>query len=155
MSEPRSDFRSTRRVEFADTDMAGIMHFSNYFRYMESIEHEFFRSLGLSVHQSSPTGMVGYARVSASCDYRAPLRYQDVVEIHLLVAEKRSKSISYIAQFRKPGNRDAPPVAIGRWTVVCIKKQSGESELTSAALPEDVNALLQVAPSELIPAKGQ
>ena len=149
------EFTTTRTVEFAETDMAGIMHFSNYFRYMESTEHEFFRSLGLSVHQSSPTGMIGWARVSASCDYRAPLRYEDVVEIHLLVAEKRSKSISYIAEFRKLDNRNASPVAIGRWTVVCVRNEGGKSELTSALIPEDVNELLQVAPSESIPAKGQ
>src|SRR5213078_989612 len=42
-------FRTTRRVEFADTDMAGIVHFANFFRYMESAEHEFLRSHGLSV----------------------------------------------------------------------------------------------------------
>ena len=149
------EFTTTRTVEFADTDMAGIMHFSNYFRYMESTEHEFFRSLGLSVHQSSSAGMIGWARVSAACDYRAPLRYEDVVEIHLLVAEKRSKSISYIAEFRKADNRSTPPLAIGRWTVVYVTKQGGDSELTSAVIPDDVNALLQVAPSELIPAKGQ
>lgn len=149
------EFTATRTVEFADTDMAGIMHFSNYFRYMESTEHEFFRSLGLSVHQSSSAGMIGWARVSASCDYRAPLRYEDVVEIHLLVAEKRNKSISYVAQFRKADNLNAPPLAIGRWTVVCVTREDGESQLSSVAIPDKINALLQVAPSELIPAKGQ
>ena len=39
-------FTMQRRVEFAETDMAGILHFSNYFRFMESVEHAFFRSLG-------------------------------------------------------------------------------------------------------------
>ena len=46
MSEP---FRVTRRVEFGDTDMAGIVHFSNFFRYMESAETAFLRARGLSV----------------------------------------------------------------------------------------------------------
>ena len=71
------EFKMKRHVEFAETDMAGIMHFANYFRYMEVVEHAFFRSLGLSVHQSSVEGMNGFARVHASCDYHAPLRYQD------------------------------------------------------------------------------
>ena len=43
-------FCTTRLVEFHDTDMAGIMHFASFFHYMESAEHEFIRSLGLSVH---------------------------------------------------------------------------------------------------------
>ena len=42
-------FRTTRRVEFADTDMAGIVHFANFFRYMEAAEVEFLRARGLSV----------------------------------------------------------------------------------------------------------
>ena len=44
------EYRYRRRVEFSETDLAGIVHFSNYFRYMEAAEHEFFRSLGLSIH---------------------------------------------------------------------------------------------------------
>ena len=30
--------------EFCDTDMAGIVHFANFFRFMESAEVEFLRS---------------------------------------------------------------------------------------------------------------
>ena len=40
------EFKHIRRVEFAETDMAGIVHFSNFFRMMEATEHAFFRSLG-------------------------------------------------------------------------------------------------------------
>ena len=43
-------FKTERRVEFRDTDAAGIVHFSVFFAYMEQAEHEFLRSLGLSVH---------------------------------------------------------------------------------------------------------
>ena len=52
------EFKAIRRVEFAETDMAGIVHYSNFFRYMETAEHGFFRSLGLSVvmDQFDPRG---------------------------------------------------------------------------------------------------
>ena len=43
------DFNVERRVEFSETDMAGIMHYSNFFRFMETAEHAFYRSLGHSV----------------------------------------------------------------------------------------------------------
>ena len=43
------EFSLTRRVQFSETDMAGIMHFSNFFKMMEEVEHAFFRSVGLSV----------------------------------------------------------------------------------------------------------
>ncbi len=38
-----SGFSITRRVEFHETDMAGIMHFANYFRWMETCETDFYR----------------------------------------------------------------------------------------------------------------
>ena len=69
------EFKLIRRIEFSETDMAGIVHFSNFFRMMESAEHAFFRSLGFSVHPEG--GTTGWPRVSATCDYLRPLRFED------------------------------------------------------------------------------
>lgn len=44
-----AQFTTRRRVEFSETDMAGIVHFANFYRWMEEAEHDFFRSLGLSI----------------------------------------------------------------------------------------------------------
>ena len=68
-------FRTTRRVEFADTDMAGIVHFANFFRFMESAEVEFLRTRGLSVALTWEGEKIGFPRVSASCDYFHPARF--------------------------------------------------------------------------------
>ena len=86
------EYTMRHRVEFADTDMAGIIHFSAYFRYMEVTEHAFFRSLGLSI---VGTPDIGWPRVHVSCDYRSPLKFEDEIDVTLRVAEKRSKSLSY------------------------------------------------------------
>src|SRR5258705_98325 len=74
-----SDFRLTRIVEFCETDMAGIMHFSNFFRWMEACEAGFYRSLDLPLISFVPGSVVGWPRVSASCSYKAPLRFNDTV----------------------------------------------------------------------------
>src|SRR4249920_1485332 len=94
------EFKIVRRVEFSETDMAGIVHYSNFFRYMESDEHAFFRSLGLSIANHEP-GANGCPRVHADCDFRKPLRFEDTVEIELLVREKRERSLVYTFIFRK------------------------------------------------------
>src|SRR5439155_10782509 len=96
-----SEFKVQRRVEFSETDMAGIVHYSNFFRYMEAAEHEFFRSLGFSVVTRQVDPPVGWPRVHAECDYKHPLRFEDEVEIRLLVSQKRSKLFTYEFQFRK------------------------------------------------------
>src|SRR5205085_9030792 len=94
------EFKATRRVEFSETDMAGIMHYSNFFRFMETAEHGFYRSLGFSVvlaHHSPP---LGFPRVHAACDFRRPLRFEDQVEVQLLVQEKKAKEMTYAFRFR-------------------------------------------------------
>lgn len=56
------DFKATRRVEFSDTDMAGIVHFSAFFRYFETVEHSFIRSLGFSVILPGMEPPMGFPR---------------------------------------------------------------------------------------------
>ena len=71
------EFKVQRRVEFSETDMAGIMHYSNFFRFMETAEHGFYRSLGFSVVMPETDPRLGWPRVHAECDYRKPLRFED------------------------------------------------------------------------------
>jgi len=146
------EFKVQRRVEFSDTDMAGIMHFSNFFRFMETAEHAFFRSLGFSI---APGGVgqgharIGWPRVHASCDYHRPLRFEDLVEIHLLVREKRSKAISYQIHFRKLKGAIPEEVARGRLTVVCVA-QGADGVMKATSIPDDIGAKIEVAPGDLI-----
>ena len=44
------EFTFTCRIEFAETDLAGIVHFANFYKMMENAEHAFFRSMGFIVH---------------------------------------------------------------------------------------------------------
>ena len=94
------EFIQSRRVEFAETDMAGIAHYSEFFRYMEETEHAFFRSLGFSIDTKLDVNY-GWPRVHASCDFKQAVRFEDELEIRLLVREKKSRSIDYAFVFRK------------------------------------------------------
>lgn len=143
------EFKLTRRVEFAETDMAGIVHFSNFFRMMEATEHAFFRSLGFSIHGHENGTTTGWPRVSASCDYRAPLRFEEEVEIHLLVAEVRSRSIRYQFIFRK--GPDGVEVARGQVAAVCATVDKTTGKLAPVQIPESIRALISPAPPELLP----
>ena len=140
------EFKLTRRVEFAETDMAGIVHFANFFRMMEVTEHAFFRSLGFSTHGHDPVSTTGWPRVSASCDFRAPLRFEDEVEIHLLVAEVRTRSICYVFIFRKAA--DGTEVARGEIVAVCASVTTGK--LSAVPIPDAVRAAIQPAPVKLL-----
>jgi YbgC/YbaW family acyl-CoA thioester hydrolase len=143
------EYRIVREVEFSDTDMAGIMHFSNFFRFMEAAEHGFFRSLGFSIHTTNPEPL-GWPRVHADCDFRAPLRFEDSVEVRLLVREKREKSLGYSFIFRKL-NADPPAeVARGTLTVVCVRRDHSTGQMTGVAIPSVIAEKIEVAPAELL-----
>jgi acyl-CoA thioester hydrolase len=142
------EFKLKRRIEFAETDMAGIVHFSNFFKMMEATEHAFFRSLGFTIHGHDPVSTTGWPRVSASCDYRAPLRFEEEVEIHLLVAEIRTRSIRYQFVFRKVS--DGTEVARGSVTAVCAAVDKSTGKLAAIPIPDAVRNCIQAAPAEAL-----
>lgn len=143
------EFKAQRRVEFSDTDMAGIMHFSNFFRFMETAEHGFYRSLGFSVVEEESLPRIGWPRVHASCDYHKPLRFEDLVEIHLLVVEKRSKALRYLFRFRRLNGPAPEEVARGALTIVCVS-HAPDGTMKAFPIPHSIMEKIQTAPAELI-----
>jgi acyl-CoA thioester hydrolase len=142
------EFKVVRRVEFSETDMAGIVHYSNFFRYMETAEHGFFRSLGFSIVTRNADPPVGWPRVHAGCDFKAPLHFEDEVEIHMRVTEKKSKSLSYEFIFRKLNAATPIEVARGTLTVVCVTHQHGS--MKAATIPKEIADKIEVAPGALV-----
>ena len=123
-------FTMSRQVEFRDTDAAGIMHFSVFFTFMEEAEHEFLRSLGLNILLKDAEGQFSFPRVAASCDYKLPLRFEDLVEMSVHVARVGGKSVTYDFLFRCGGRE----VATGRITAVCCRL-SPEGQIKSIPIP--------------------
>jgi acyl-CoA thioester hydrolase len=143
-----SEFSLTRTVEFSETDMAGIMHFSNFFRWMEACEAGFYRSLGLPLISFVPGSVVGWPRVRASCDYKAPLRFNDVIEVKLFIKEVRSKGVVYVFQFRKLEDGQVRPLVLaqGEMAAVCVTSDAS-GRMAAQPIPADVRARLEVAPA--------
>jgi YbgC/YbaW family acyl-CoA thioester hydrolase len=108
-------FKTKRRVEFAQTDMAGFAHFSEFARWMESAEHELFRAVGLSVSMRINGRHVSWPRRSCSFDFFRPLRFEDVFDISLSIREIGKSSVSWAAEFLREGTI----YATGTCTTVC------------------------------------
>lgn len=132
----------TRRVEFSETDLAGIMHFSNFFRFMETAEHDFYRLLGLKLVLKNDDGSsIGWPRVSATCDYKRPLKFEDEVDVTLKVAKKTEKAITYDFIFQKKG--ETIETARGSITVVCCSFRDGRMQATF--IPKEFSDKIDVA----------
>ncbi len=127
----RTKYKTKRKIEFTDTDMAGIVHFSRFFVFMETAEHEFLRSLGTSVATEWNGDKIGWPRLAASCEYLSPLRFEDEVDIQLWVSKKGTKSLTYQFLFTHEGK----DIARGQLTTVCCITNPGE-KIRSIPIPE-------------------
>lgn len=144
-----SEFSITRTVEFAETDMAGIMHFANFFYWMESCEAAFYRSLKLPLISFVPGNVVGWPRAAVSCEYKSPLRFNDVVQVKLMVKEVRNKAVIFVFQFRKLNEGKVLPeiVAQGEVAAVCVTS-GADGVMVAQPIPAEMRAMLQVASLE-------
>lgn len=107
-------FEWSRLVEFYETDLAGITHFSNFYRWMESAEHAFLRERGVALHE----GGIGWPRVNASADFKKPIKFGDVIRVRVSIAELRTRSVRYAFEFRV---NDADDIhATGEMISVCV-----------------------------------
>lgn len=137
-------FEFQRRVEFHETDLAGIVHFSNFFRYMETAEHAFLRSLGHSIHEQLGKAEIGWPRINATCDFRKPVRYDDVLTIRVSIEEIRTRAVRY--GFRFYIDLEAPPVATGSIAAVCVKFEDGGIE--AVPIPDPIRRDLEAAQAQ-------
>jgi acyl-CoA thioester hydrolase len=131
-------FQTKRRVEFCDTDMAGIVHFANFFRYMEAAECELLRSRGLSVKLEWEGQLIGFPRVSASCDYVKPARFEDLLDIAVQVERIGAKSVTFAFDFALGAER----IAQGKVTSVCCRIVE-ENRFEAIEIPASYKARLQ------------
>lgn len=135
MSTP---FRSKRRIEFCDTDMAGIVHFANFFRFMESAEVEFLRNRGLSVKLEWEGQKLGFPRVSATCDYLRPAHFEDLLDVDVVVEKIGDKSVTFSFEFSRAGQL----LARGKVTSVCCRI-GADNHLQSVLIPDTLRARIE------------
>lgn len=130
-------FQVERRVEFCETDMAGIVHFSNFFRYMEYAEVAYLRSRGLSVKIVWEGVLLGFPRVAAKCDYVKPAKFEDVLQIEGTIERVGAKSVTYGFEFKRGGE----VLARGSTTSVCCRLGAND-EWEGTPIPDSYRAVL-------------
>ena len=134
-----SEYRLRRRVQFYETDAAGIVHFSWFFRYMEEAEHALWREAGLSI--APPDSEIGWPRVAASFDFHSALCFEQEFDVCLRVAGMTKKTIRYTCLLARGDTK----IATGTLTVACVRKRPNEP-MTAIEIPPEIAARFQVAP---------
>jgi len=131
-----SEFKYPRRVNFADTDLAGIVHFSTIFRYMEEAEHALWRAAGLTI--AARGSDLGWPRLGAALEFRNPLRFEDEFEVWVRIAALKTRTIEY--EFTLV--RGKTVIAVGTMTSVCVRKNP-DGTMKAAEIPPDIAQKLQ------------
>ena len=140
--EPLHEIRARRKVEYVDTDMSGIVHFSRFLIFMENTEHAFLAALGVGVEWREEDGrLLSWPRVAVACEYLSPARFGDELEIHLKVLRKGTKSLTYLFHV----TRDGLLLARGKTTCACCVINDPEG-VKSVAIPEWVAEKIEEAP---------
>lgn len=129
-------FQHHRQVEFSETDMAGIVHFSNYFRWIEAAENALLAEVGVPLVTHLPGGFRGWPRARASAKYQAPLFYPDRICVELQIAQLKDRAIDYAATIWAVREGERLKAATARLTTVYVEKTSQEAPMRSLALPE-------------------
>lgn len=110
-------FITSRRVEFSDTDAAGIMHFVAFFRMMEQAEHDLLRSVGLSVISHETDGTLSWPRIAAKSEFKSAARFEDVLQIEVRITRLGNTSVTFSHRF----TLEEREVATGEITIVCCR----------------------------------
>ena len=125
-----------RRVEFAETDAAGMVHFSVFFRYMEEAEHAVWRAAGLNIWATGEN--LSWPRISAKFDFKSPLKFQDEFEVHTEMGTVTRRTI----QWNHTLKRGDVVLGSGSITVVCVKKNP-DGTIKATEMPPGIISQLQ------------
>ena len=115
-----------------------MVHFSVFFRYMEEAEHAMWRAAGLNIWESGEN--LSWPRISASCDFKKPLKFQDEFEVRTEIASVTRSAI----QWAHVLTRGDVVIGTGTVTAVCIKKLP-DGSMKSTEIPDAIISRLRSA----------
>jgi YbgC/YbaW family acyl-CoA thioester hydrolase len=121
------------RIRFIDTDASGRIHYTCMFRYFESAETEFMRSLGMAYFG----GDVAFPRVHVECDYKLALWCDDVIQIEVCLSKLGRSSARLEFRTLKEGEL----AAHGAIVIACIDRKTQRA----VAIPDDLRTKLASA----------
>ncbi len=135
MPEP---FKTTRRVEFRETDAAGIAHFSAFLCYMEQAEHDLLRTVDWSVMMPhTETGYLSWPRVHVEADFQGSVQFEDILDIEVSISRLGARSVTYQFNFVCKGRQ----IASGKTIAVCCHVGTDRS-LDSIDIPSELRERL-------------
>ncbi len=131
-----SAFTSTVRVYYEDTDAGGIVYYANYLKFFERARTEWLRALDVNQHALAEQHDTLFVVKSASIDYHAPAKLDDVITLTLGIEKLGRASIQFVQQ----ASCGAALLASARVKVGCVDRA-----LKPRPIPETAAAKMRAA----------
>lgn len=122
------------RIYYEDTDLAGIVYYANYLKFIERARSEFVRSAGIDQVEVKDTFGIVFAVRTVSADYLSPARFDDIIEVKTELLSLTGARIILSQNVL----RDAETLFTSEITLVCLAN-SGKP----ARIPADIRRKLQ------------
>ena len=121
------------RVSYADTDQMGMVYYANYFVYFERGRTEWLREKGMEYRVLESRGI--YLPVmEASCRYRSPAKYDDILTVFTKVSETGPCSVEFSYIIKRAGGL----LAEGKTKHPFVNRQ-----MKPVRMPEDIRKILE------------
>lgn len=120
------------KVYFGDTDAAGIVYYPNYYRWMDQASHEYLAAKNLSISKLQSERSVTVPLLEALCQFKSPLVYEDIVEVHSTIVEVKNKVFKIEHEFQRNSEIIATGYELRAWAKI------GEEKMKAISIPEDV-----------------
>ena len=108
--------RFTLRVYYEDTDLAGVVYYANYLKFIERARSEWLRDLGVDQAGLKADQGVVFAVRRVEADYLKPARYDDLLTVTSAVTEQSGARL-VLAQAVLRGEQT---LFTARVTLVCL-----------------------------------
>lgn len=115
------------RVYYEDTDLAGIVYYANYLKFIERARSEWVRELGIDQVQMKAEGLV-FAVRRVEADYLSPARYDD--ELFVETSMHAGSGVRLIV--RQDVKRGEEVLFSARVTIICMTAQGAVARLPAA-----------------------
>lgn len=108
------------KVRFVETDLMGVVHHSNYFRWFEVARVEYLRQLGILLNDMIAEDIV-FPITDVDCKYRASAKFDD----HILIEAELTEvsRVKMVFTYRVLREQDGVLLATGRTQNAFTNKQ--------------------------------
>ena len=93
------------RVRFVDTDMMGVVHHSNFFKWFESARVAYLKEAGVELWDLMRDGY-SFPISDVRCAYKVPARYDDSLEIAVRMIELSRAKMVFCYQVRRENDNE-------------------------------------------------